>query len=273
MKFCPAPDVAEIAADLIDTVSDHEPLDGFRIVYLFIDKAPRSNGRTVLGTARVITGRAAFLSRRRGDEIDDFDDAKSYGLIEISHNTWLGLTDAQRVALVDHELCHFHVHYPDEGPATLATNGHDVEEFVGIIRRHGLWKSDLQEIGAAVFDQLSLDLGTGAEDFLRSLDDDDTLAHTTIVAATNVDTTAAAMVSTPTEVTAVTVERDPLYNDARTLVVDRQTASARMLYSSLGIGKARANLILDQLETAGVVGPNRPGNPAGREVIERWGNE
>lgn len=52
----------------------------------------------------------------------------------------------QRLALIDHEFCH--AGQGDKPEWTIFP--HDVEEFVIIIERHGLWKWDLQQLGKAV---------------------------------------------------------------------------------------------------------------------------
>ncbi len=58
---------------------------------------------------------------------------------------WRLLTEAQREALVDHELMHCMV-----GKNGWALRGHDVEEVRDIIECHGFWKPDLQQFADAV---------------------------------------------------------------------------------------------------------------------------
>ena len=66
------------------------------------------------------------------------------------------ITDAQRKALLDHELCHATVKLDEDGePARDAldrivyrTRKHDVEEFSEIVARHGIWKRDLERLAA-----------------------------------------------------------------------------------------------------------------------------
>ena len=60
-KYRTAPEVQEIAEGLIE--DHHRRLIGWRIEYLFRDKATVTNGKTVLGTARIVKGRASFLAR------------------------------------------------------------------------------------------------------------------------------------------------------------------------------------------------------------------
>jgi hypothetical protein len=148
-----APEVAEIANDVIAKVERHHRLALCRIEYVFIDKAPRSKGRLVLGRARRMGGLAAFIAGRTTPEA--FTDPVPLFVIEISHNTWERLTDPQRRALVDHELCHCLCELDDDGEPVLSTKGHDFEEFREIIERHGMWNSGTTELGSIIAEQLA----------------------------------------------------------------------------------------------------------------------
>jgi S-DNA-T family DNA segregation ATPase FtsK/SpoIIIE len=57
---------------------------------------------------------------------------------------------------------------------------------------------------------------------------------------------------------------DPLYEEAKQVVVDAQKASASLLQRRLKVGYARAARLLDILEEKGVVGPGEGAKP--REV-------
>mgnify|MGYP001170191189 CR=1 FL=1 len=59
--------------------------------------------------------------------------------------------------------------------------------------------------------------------------------------------------------------RDKLFEDAARLVIVSQQGSTSMLQTKLTIGFARARRIIDQLETAGIVGPPQGSKP--REVL------
>jgi hypothetical protein len=136
-EWKPAPEVESIAESLIEEVDRHGDLAKARIEYVFIDKAPKSKGRQVWGRARKMTGLSAYLAaalRRNA-----FREPVPFFVVEISHDIWQGLDDRQRRALVDHELCHLWVDEDDDGELVLGTSGHDVEEFRGVISRHGLW--------------------------------------------------------------------------------------------------------------------------------------
>ena len=148
-RYTPAPDVASIAGDLIATVDDHGDLAGVDIVYCWRDKASKSKGRTVLGTARKVTGLNAFLARDQQDDEPLF-------VIEIAQDEWLDLTTKQRYALVDHELSHLRVKIGDDGERDLTIRGHDVEEFRAVIDRHGFWKADVADFAVSVSEQMRL---------------------------------------------------------------------------------------------------------------------
>jgi hypothetical protein len=55
------------------------------------------------------------------------------------------------VALVDHELCHaWALADQDEDndeadPVKLSLRPHDLEEFSCIVRRHGMWREDIED--------------------------------------------------------------------------------------------------------------------------------
>ena len=59
--------------------------------------------------------------------------------------------------------------------------------------------------------------------------------------------------------------RDPLFEDAARLIVQNQVGSTSLLQRRMKLGYNRAGGLMDQLEAAGVVGPNQ-GSKA-REVI------
>lgn len=158
-KYRHAPEVEAIANELLTTVDDHLHLyeNDVRIVYLFIDKAPQSGGRVILGRARRIGGLNAVLA-----DLDAFTDLelceepRPFFVIEISFDIWEGLSIPRRRALVDHELMHCKTGHDDKGNLKLSTRPHDFEEFAAILRRHGLWTAAAERMGAAVVEQLAL---------------------------------------------------------------------------------------------------------------------
>lgn len=136
-EWMPAPEVEAIAESLIEEVDRHRDLGKARIEYVFIDPTPKSKGRMVWGRARKITGLSAHLAAATRPL--RFREPAPFFVVEIAHDVWSTLDERQRRALVDHELCHLWVDETDDGELVLGTAGHDVEEFRGVIARHGLW--------------------------------------------------------------------------------------------------------------------------------------
>lgn len=74
-------------------------------------------------------------------------------VIILNEEAWHDLSDEQREALIDHELCHAQVARDKDGIAKKDERGrtvyrsrkHDIEEFREIVERHGLYKKDLEE--------------------------------------------------------------------------------------------------------------------------------
>lgn len=130
----------ERIADLLIPIY-HSHLRPRTIHFLWVEDASRNN-KTVLGKANVAGGKVKYFSE--GDFI-----------IEFNFVHWGLLLPAQRVALVDHELCHCTVAGQNEKPAILA---HDVEEFGCIIHRWGLWKPDLERFGETMKHALQLEM-------------------------------------------------------------------------------------------------------------------
>ena len=52
-------------------------------------------------------------------------------------------------------------------------------------------------------------------------------------------------------------DRDPLFEDAARLIVQNQMGSTSLLQRRMKLGYNRAGRLMDQLEAAGVVGPNQ----------------
>jgi hypothetical protein len=127
--------VVQMAQEIID--NHHPGLVNARIGLLFRSKAIKGNGRKVLGAASKVGARWQPVL----DEPLDF-------IIWLAADAWLDeLTLAQQKALLDHELCHCYFD-PFTGEAKLRS--HDVEEFVEVIERHGLWEPALERVAEAV---------------------------------------------------------------------------------------------------------------------------
>lgn len=133
-KYTNAPEVEEIARPLIN--KHHTHLAALRIVYIFVSEASKSRGKIVWGKAHKISGLNAWLAT---DEEYREAEPCPFFVLEIARPIWTQLKDEARRALVDHELCHFDI---EDGKLTLRP--HDLEEFNEVVRRHGLWRPEVE---------------------------------------------------------------------------------------------------------------------------------
>lgn len=68
------------------------------------------------------------------------------------------VTEAQRAALLDHELCHGALKHDargepvedERGRKVYRTRRHSIEEFTEIVERHGMWTADLESFFGAL---------------------------------------------------------------------------------------------------------------------------
>jgi hypothetical protein len=136
----PEPDTPYEVLDRI--VRDHH--DGLSmakiaLVWLYDVKADK-NANLCLGKAR----KASDLDR----EFSMFDI-----VIFLNYQVWGELTPRQREALIDHECMHVTPTTDDQGEYKMDDRGrivyrmrhHDIEEFRDVVKRHGLYLSNLQE--------------------------------------------------------------------------------------------------------------------------------
>lgn len=93
--------------------------------------------------------------RKSSDLEREIQDAAAYDfVILLNQNFWLDplVTDTQRRAVLDHELCHAAVKLGDDGLPAIDERGrvtyrirkHDLEEFSTIAERYGCWKRDIE---------------------------------------------------------------------------------------------------------------------------------
>ena len=146
-EFCPAEVIKE--AERI-RAANHNELEDAEIAYVFIPKGPKTGGRVRLGKAHKESATHQLLSEM------DF-------VIYLSKDMWDTLGPEQRMALLDHELCHCAPKLDAKTGERVGwrTKAHDVEEFAEIIERHGLWKPDLRRFAETSVRQLPL---IGAEE-------------------------------------------------------------------------------------------------------------
>lgn len=150
-RYFEAPEVAEMAEDLINKYHQHLIDYSVRIRYVFVDKTPNSKGKEVWGTCRKVSGLNAYLEGENPD-------GDPFFVITISKDIWDILPVDKKTALIDHELCHAWAEVKQQkdesdgdsdmetdNPVKLTVKPHDLEEFSCIVRRHGLWREDIEE--------------------------------------------------------------------------------------------------------------------------------
>lgn len=124
-----------------------------------------------------VDGRVTLGKCKKASDLDRELAAYDFVII-LRREFWAypSVSDAQRAALLDHELMHATVKLDANGDPTMDTRGrtvyrirkHDIEEFRDIMVRHGCWKRDLEEFAAAILRGPQQQLGLEAAN-----DDDD----------------------------------------------------------------------------------------------------
>ncbi|WP_455806682.1 putative metallopeptidase [Pseudomonas fluorescens] len=148
----PAPEVWEWLQTeiLADTGSihneDHAHLLDADIRVMWASSSFEKQGRKVLGQAEQVAFRAGGWQKARMEQQmrDWFGDVPAY-IITLAADYCAQCSDADFCALVEHELYHIaqatdkygQPAFTQEGLPKLEMRGHDVEEFVGVVRRYG----------------------------------------------------------------------------------------------------------------------------------------
>jgi len=128
--------------------SFHEDLRQARIALGWCTSwKPDVDGRVTLGKCK----KASDLDR----ELSEFD-----FIILLARWFWRAddVTELQRRALLDHELCHAALKLDANGEPLEDERGrrvyrvrkHDIEEFTAVVDRHGCYKADLESFAAAL---------------------------------------------------------------------------------------------------------------------------
>lgn len=160
----PAPDVWEwIQAEILATTGgihneEHAHLIDANVGVLWASSAFAKKGRTVLGQAEQLMIRAGgWQKARQEQQMRDWFGEEPEFLITLAADYCAQCTEAEFCALVEHELYHI-AHkldkygapaFTQDGLPRLEMRGHDVEEFVGVVRRYGASPDVQQLIDAA----------------------------------------------------------------------------------------------------------------------------
>lgn len=170
---------AQIGHELISKVHWH--LADVPVLFMFQDEPDKVKGKVALATARKLGAKEVpYLQMAIDAGADGFDqmpgfaegaicrDMSGYSqvgnemetvfVITVWEKAWERLSRRQRVALIDHELCHCAIIEDEETGRLKATMvGHDIEEFNGVVQRHGQWLEDVTNfIDACKSGQISM---------------------------------------------------------------------------------------------------------------------
>lgn len=152
IRLTPAPDVWEwIQVQVLAETGrihneDHAHLIDADIRVMWASSAFTKKGRTVVGQAEQVAFRAGGWQKARMEQqmIDWFGRVPTY-IITLAADYCSHCRDEDFCALVEHELYHIAQaqdqhgapKFTKEGLPKLEMRGHDVEEFVGVVRRYG----------------------------------------------------------------------------------------------------------------------------------------
>lgn len=170
--FQPAPEVLEwLKAEILDETGtiynpDHQHLLSADIAVLWAAGPSKSKGRSVIGTAEEVTFRcSAWQKGRQEQQMRQWFGRVPDYLITLDGSYCAGCGDAEFCALVEHEMYHiaqeqgmFGPKFTKDGQPKIAIRGHDVEEFVGVVRRYGVGDPGgaLAQLAAAAREQPSV---------------------------------------------------------------------------------------------------------------------
>lgn len=155
--FLPAAGLSEwVAANILDPSGpihnpDHQHLVDASIGYLWTNVGNVRQQRQILGTAEKlqIMGAKWVKARQEMQLADWFGQVPDF-LITLDAYYCRGCNDIEFCALVEHELYHCaqaldefgSPKFDRHGMPKYALRGHDVEEFVGVVRRYGIGSAD-----------------------------------------------------------------------------------------------------------------------------------
>lgn len=164
MTLHPATEVWDwISAQIIaDTGNLHNPdhahlLDA-SVQVLWASQSFVKQGRTVLGQVEQVMHRAGgWQKARQEQQMREWFGEEPQFLITLAADYCAQCTDAEFCALVEHELYHIAQatdqygapKFTQDGMPKLEMRGHDVEEFIGVVRRYGASNDVEQLIDAA----------------------------------------------------------------------------------------------------------------------------
>lgn len=133
---------------------DHFHLMDADVQFMWASNGFTKKGRTILGQAEEVAMRAGGWQKARMEQqMHQWFGHKPDYIITLAADFCSQCTDLEFCALVEHELYHIaqatdefgSPKFNKEGQPVLTMRGHDVEEFVGVVRRYGA-STEVQEL-------------------------------------------------------------------------------------------------------------------------------
>jgi hypothetical protein len=140
VDFLPAPDLTQMADDLIEKHARLSVLTQITIHYLWKRQGGNVKGKTRFGQCQKPSGLLAHYSK-----------ADFVIWLAADNCRQSQFTREQVEPLLLHEMLHISQTLTDDGEVRWVIVGHDIEEFAYVVQTHGLWSWDLQR-----FQQLAL---------------------------------------------------------------------------------------------------------------------
>lgn len=154
VRFAPAPDLVPWVRTLfIESIhtstlqnEDHEHLALANLGFLWTNAKAQRQGRIILGTAEIFNPRGdSWVKARQMRQMLDWFGVLPSFIITLSAPYSHAAGDAEFCALMEHELYHCAQKVGEYGPRydsqtgepLWCIRGHDVEQFVGVVRRYG----------------------------------------------------------------------------------------------------------------------------------------
>lgn len=137
---------------------DHAHLAEADLEFMWASGAYPKAGRVVLGQAEQVAFRVGGWQKARMEQqMGEWFGRVPGFLITLAADYCVQCSDAEFCALVEHELYHVAQavdgfgapKFTEEGMPKLMLKGHDVEEFVGVVRRYGASQEVQQLVDAA----------------------------------------------------------------------------------------------------------------------------
>jgi hypothetical protein len=164
IRLTPAPEVREwIHAEILAHTGslhneDHAHLIDADIAVMWASASFEKQGRRVLGQAEQVAFRAGGWQKARMEQqmFDWFGGVPTF-IITLAADYCSICSDVEFCALIEHELYHLaqatdkygQPAFTKDGAPKLKLQGHDVEEFVGVVRRYGASEDVQQLVDAA----------------------------------------------------------------------------------------------------------------------------